>query len=293
MNFGNKLIEFSSNCFSSLKRKDFVKVKQFEDLKTYYKEDTIKQWESVGTDKIPLKKDKLDGLRNLSDGCCMGISLDFMLNYLKEIKAGKAPIDAIKSIAHRFKNGASKEAELAQIFYQFLDDSAFVALKSKKAREHIEESNKKFSESLEKLKDINDIDELHKARESIIEETRKRGQEEMNSLAYGKSLKNKPIAKKFGLNIQKPHTFFTTNTDKNKESWFKEFVKNLPNGAYTVQVHEHVFCFIKTDKDSYIFDSNFGIIRITLEENTFFNLCKDYYAKKPVQFINFNRYALL
>jgi len=119
----------------------------------------------------------------------MGISLDFMLNYLKEIKAGKAPIDAIKSIAHRFKNGASKEAELAQIFYQFLDDSAFVALKSKKAREHIEESNKKFSESLEKLKDINDIDELHKARESIIEETRKRGQEEMNSLAYGKSLK--------------------------------------------------------------------------------------------------------
>ncbi|NGX63444.1 MAG: hypothetical protein KR126chlam6_00856 [Candidatus Anoxychlamydiales bacterium] len=292
---GDKIIEFSLNMFSSLKNRDFVKVKKFEDLKSYYGKDTISLWESVGTEKIPLKKDSLDALKDLSDGCCAGISLDFISNYLKEIKAGKTPIDAIKSISYRFKKGASKEAELAQIFYQFLDDSAFVAAKIKKASEHLEESSKKFFESLKQLEDIQNLDELYKASELLIEETRKSGQEQMNNLAYGKSLTYKPIAKKFGLNIQKPNTLATTIKDKDRVANFKEFVQNLPNGAYLVQVPEHAFIFIKTDNDSYIFDPIFGSFRIKLEDNTLFNLCKDYFfiKRRPTEFINFNKCELI
>ncbi|NGX63443.1 MAG: hypothetical protein KR126chlam6_00855 [Candidatus Anoxychlamydiales bacterium] len=113
---GESVINFNCNHSSSRINGEFFHVKTFEDLKKIYGESEIDRWNSTLPDELSLENDlKVPYL--FQTGCCFGISLDFINNFLKAIKAGKTPLDAIKLVSCRYKNGAQKQAELAQIIH--------------------------------------------------------------------------------------------------------------------------------------------------------------------------------
>ncbi len=86
-------------------------VAELQALKRMYGSETIDDWADHFQVRAFLHRDRT------MHGCCSSMTLDFISSYLQQIKAGKAPLESIKAIAPNYAYGASKNAQIAQIFY--------------------------------------------------------------------------------------------------------------------------------------------------------------------------------
>jgi len=298
--FGSKIIDFTTN--TSTRIKEIDEQNEIDALKKLYGDHVIARWLETETQDVRLYQKNLARLEIAQDGCCAGMSWDFISHYWKEIEKGNAPIDAVKAIAHRYREGAPDEAQLAQIFYTALSvlhdwDKIYVdqynILKTKLNKDIIEKVEtylrRNFTDSseatharlaIEKLKLFNDLFQRIN-REDFFREL-------------------EIAAKKMGLSSQLVGHYMLEDTEKMAPN-FQQSIDQLPLGIYEVSLrpvyrHDdhiqenvlpgHSIVFIKTEDTCFIFDPNFATLVLSKEESAeiLWRIGNFYYERTEMNF---------
>jgi hypothetical protein len=235
MGFGKEIVDFSSNSFTQIKEPLSKGETETDALKRLYGTDAVDQFFELWPET-----DLTKGLfrHEVGDGCCFGMSLDFISAYLHHIQLGKGPLQAAKEIAPRFANGPSDGAELCQTFYEAAYNTEMLPRYE------------------EKMKNGVDAAKIKRELEAQL------GQDDAYQDLCEKA------ARAFGL-VTKQSLNYTIDP-QNPEAFFA-FVAALPVGAYQFSIvgfsgddfrcAGHVIAFIKTgEKTDFIFDSNFATL---------------------------------
>lgn len=120
--YKDKVINFAINRTTYITKK---KVNGAKELKKFYGKKKVDSFLKMETDSLYVERKKVR--RNPFDrGCCFGMSLDFNARYLRKKERGVKFLKAIAQAGRHFNGGATKEADLLQIFSE--------ALRTKKGR---------------------------------------------------------------------------------------------------------------------------------------------------------------
>jgi len=313
---GSRVVDFATNITTRVKEIDGEN--EIDALKRMYGNETIALWSEIGNQEIPLNQSKLTRLEMVDDGCCYGMSLDFISHYLKKIKEGKMPMEAVKAIAPRYVEGAPDEAQLLQIFSSALDlskiEKAYQKTLEPKLDAFRRETKKWFREEREKIfkltPDINGEEHRnrmanHQAelaqRMKNLKNGRVAGFTEMSSdkakIAFQR---NKIGAEKVGLSTQ----LVGLCTIEEAESQamgpnFQHFVDQLPQGVYHVSLSPnekvgHSIVFINTGDLCFIHEPNYATLALSKEEaaKELWNIGKELYLTNDLCSMSFSSMTL-
>ncbi|WP_215217816.1 hypothetical protein, partial [Candidatus Rhabdochlamydia sp. W815] len=263
--FGNEILDFSLNTPNKIK--DFREIDEIKALKNLYGDTIINQRIKKAQDTCAISK--LRRLEMGKDGCCVGMSYDFISSYLMNVKLAKSPLEAVFG---RYKDGAPDKAVLEQIFYDAKNKLTFEEYTNKyfseieeEIKSEIKEEIKRKWESLKKmiakekiaaLKQIEiDLDiRLNKAAEEIL-------------LKYCLEAE-KDITSSYGLTININESAVYTFKKRKEEPSFENFTKNLIAGVYHIGILPekdtgHAMVYIKTKEGKHIiYDPNLGILAV-------------------------------
>jgi hypothetical protein len=118
--FGEEIVDFSNNFLTA-----FTEQLSIAELENLYGRDNLLYWMNLSSDKMFVNKKGVEGVakRDMFEGRCWGMSLDFIALYLEQKKSSPELSDftVVKQIAARFPKGASNRAELAQVCAQVLE----------------------------------------------------------------------------------------------------------------------------------------------------------------------------
>jgi len=265
MKFSDYLIDFCINGPSSLP----VLEKGSEALKKLYG-DAIEEWSELGSSDIPLlEKLLLPKAYGADDGCCAGISLDAIAEYLRKVENGLPPEEALKHLCGRYTFGAPPPAELAQIYLE--------ALQSEGKNERIASLKQEFKENLSSLR--KEVKQTIRAEESIerkkllalffIMKAKLLEEEFHNEVIRIASNFNyeklQLIAAKMGLSLYPLAQFHHEQSEK-PSSDLDQTIRNLPNGAYFVALRSrngaHALAYFKVDTNThFIIEPNLAILQ--------------------------------
>ena len=159
LKYGNQIIDFSFNFSPRMEKKT---------MEEAFGKGEIEKWSQNAAPFGHLMKERLTP-KECREGCCAGMTLDLISTYLKEVRKGNTPASAIRLASSRASEGASKEAELAQIFGDALERSSIDAESIKEACAPISEQSKELLAELEEeaLSGLS-VEEIEKIGEQIL-----------------------------------------------------------------------------------------------------------------------------
>ncbi|HEY2811684.1 MAG TPA: hypothetical protein VGJ00_09910 [Rhabdochlamydiaceae bacterium] len=243
---------------------------EYKALQCLYGVETVDRWvRTVGIQNLGLLQRK-----KMLNGCCAGMSLEFISSYIQQLKAGKAPEESIKVIAPRFAYGASKLAQIAQIF-----ESALIKQNGSRSDKSKEEIDRWYKEEKQRIAQIQprnpmaivNLMESYNARLiALLSELTAR-------LEQKPILLNKSIGKAMGLEVEETGVRRFENPNPARKAAmqpaFKAFIENLPTGIYELtlsarfdKLSDHAICFIKTNSGKhFLFDPNYGTFALKPE----------------------------
>jgi hypothetical protein len=279
--FKDAVIDFSVNSY--LRIKENSSLTDYEKLLQLYGKKAVTQQFHMKSQYYSVQKKHLrvGGMNSKfgehSNGCCAGISFEFISSYLREIKMGKDDLEAVKVSALPFVNGATPKAELAQI--------CLAALQRKKRNTFlkqlgaIERENSRLCEEI-RLAEVN-LDLRSKARKRtnecidlivkmrilkektiiIEEEAAPWGEDYINAWAKSGDFKMKSVGK-----------YLFGDTEGRKER-FLHFVNELSDGVYMVRLQPkegvgHALVFVKKAAGmDFIFDPDGGALTLNRKDS--------------------------
>jgi hypothetical protein len=305
--YGRQVIDFAVNTSKRIKELD--ETYKIDALEKMYGHKAIASWSKIGTQEIALQREKLAPREMMKEGCCLGMSFDFIDHYLQEITAGKTPIDAVKAVAPRYAEGAPDEAVLGQIFYSALDisrarEKQWTLLKSTVGK-NLRHAKKALQESEARLRTFvgkkNFADEFakHKKKSQQIEKDVETYNLNALVLSHGTGQEQctRIVAEKMGL-ILKKSAVYTINESKTQtmSGDFQQLVDQLPEGAYQIGLFSnkssagHSIAFIKTASQCFIHEPNFATLQSSRVEaaKMLWKVSKDSYLKEGLCVMHFN-----
>lgn len=296
---GARLIDFSYNgCVIAPSAETEQKA-----LRARYGSDTIDRWLQIGTEEIPLEPEKL---KRVEHGICLGMTLNFVKQYLQQIQASVSPIEAIRKISSQYVTGAPEEAQLAQVFYSALDSTHL-----------IEREWARFDATLEREEKAN-LQWLKNQQDSIRTLPRDRILKELSNLETQcderlnsfrcKALSNKIttianieakraeiVSSKFGLQMGAPRIYAHEEISTKNDSEFSKFLEELPYGCYIggfrAKECAHAVTLIKSvDSQYFFFDPNLGTFVFEAHEiaEKLWNISKSFYLKNGMCSLSFS-----
>lgn len=297
--FGEKLIDFSYNGCVIASSSDTEQ----NALRARYGSNTIDRWLQIGTEEIPLKPEKL---KRAEQGICLGMTLDFMKEYLQQIQLGVSPMEAVREISARYVTGAPDEAQLAQIFYSALDSTHVIEREWARldaAREQQRTDTLRwFDEQREQI--------LALPREQILErltQVQTQCNERLNTFRFDAlSNKIKAIARieaqrdeivsnQFGLQMGPARIYAHEEISAECDAEFSQFLEELPNGCYAggfrAKECAHAVTLIKSSDNQYfLFDPNLGTLVFGKNEiaEKLWNIGKSFYLKNGLCSLSFS-----
>lgn len=227
--FGSTVIDFALN--------RVAKIEEF----------TIEErnrWLSIATSEIPLRT---ENLKPKQDGFCLGMSLDFLSEYLQLIKKESLPLDAVKAISPRYVMGPPKKAELTQIFYEAL--GVF-----KNTEENLGEIVKTALNTY--------IQAYENARTSDYKAFYSDYKTILSHITSWRLKTIQSIEDLFGLrmNQEKIHLYKKMTSQSNAD--FHQLIEDLPNGSYLVlyrsNASAHAQSLIKSGDHYFLFEPSWG-----------------------------------
>lgn len=256
-----QIIDFSLN--SSMRMKELTPASEYEALKEMYGEKVVASWFA----DVP--KDKLTRLEMANDRACMGMSIDFIAQYFKELRSGKTPLEAIKTIAPRYAQGAPDEAVLMQIFYKATHRKTWVNPDTSK------EFEKWISDREYEIFKISEPEKRQKEQDKFYAEFREKIEKEKQRLTQklGLYLKDKygPVVQKRGLLIQEVVPFVAESEGIPKE-WLLNQLQSLKEGSYLTALsssaHQsgQAMVLIKTKDSYFISDPSYATLALSLNQ---------------------------
>lgn len=299
LKFGEKLIDFSYNGCVIAPPADTEQ----NALRSRYGSNTIDRWLRIGTEEIPLKPEKL---RRAERGICLGMTLDFMKEYLQKIQIGMSPMKAIREISSRYVNGAPDKAQIAQIFYLALDSTHVIKgewARLDAAKERQRANTLQWID--EQQKQIHGLPrkQIFKTLAQLQTEVNKR----LNSFRFN-ALANKIraiaridaqrdeiVGNQFGLQIGPPRIYAIEKISKECDPDFGRFLEELQNGCYAggfrSKASAHAVTLIKaSDNQYFLFEPSLGTLvfkRTEVAENLW-NIGRSFYLKNGLCSLSFS-----
>ena len=265
LTFENEIINFSINSLQI--RKDFFTnddvISKAKTLRNLYGSVNLERWLKIQEKHFFLDENELHSKAVVKRGCCVGMSLDFISQYLK---SERPPLETVQSITSSHKKGASNEAHLAQIFFESL-----------RLQKNIETQLRADGHSF--LQTLPDDQYQKLAKECLgMENLMTRYKEicpkflQTNQKIYAG--KYQPIAKNFGIVIDVDSlSIYRCREDHGgkfiNDSAFSAFVNNLLNGVYLVRFLSksgtgHIIVYIRTKTEHFIYDPNLATLVVDL-----------------------------
>ncbi len=259
-------------------------------LRAHYGTDTINNWLKIGTEKMPLKKEKLT---RIEEGICLGASLDFIKQYLEKIRLDMSPLEAIRRNSSRYVMGAPEEAQVTQIFYSALD---LATLKKKEYNRinHLLEERKRVAHQWSTSKKNQETEQArtmpsHAIRQRIAElkvEIDKRSRifrdetlsDEISAMARIRQQQHTIIGSQLGIQIGPARIYVVEKMSPDYRTKFSQFLGELSFGCYLGEFDSerlggldserkrHAISLVKTNREYFLYDPNFGTL--VFERNT-------------------------
>jgi hypothetical protein len=238
IDYGGEIVDFSTNCFPRVKERLPKDVTELDRLRQIYGADKVDHLYR----EYPWKH--LVERREITSGCCWGMSMDFISSYLQQLDEGMTPLEAVRHIAPHFVEGASDRAQLAHIFFPYSGPG--------KNRED-------FFRIVEEMAEANE-DQLEKSRLDFYKST-------------------VVLNDAFHLHAEESSVHVMKNYDKSvAQAPFEDFVDGLPAGCYEMTIYfskgdlaktkGHSIAWIKTDEETnFIFDSNIGTLAVASDQS--------------------------
>jgi hypothetical protein len=223
--YSDKIVNFAYNTPRHVKEILLEEVSEKKALYQMYGKKRIQKWLKIGNEIISVKKKYLSRCDMIEGGCCTGMSFEFNAKYLQGIEKGLEPLEAVKYASYRYAKGATKKAELIQIFGKAL---------------HIK-----------KRKDLPEKERIAWETQRVV-------------------ARWCILADKVGLKMQKITNY--PHTDMNKKTkQLERFVKQLPDGAYTVLLTPdkgvgHAISVVKADDECFLFNPNDATCAFDIKE---------------------------
>lgn len=229
LDFGSEVVEF---CVNSV----LLKETHSEERRRFSKQ----CHQQINESGLPFFEKSLRRPEVGKDGCCVGISFDFVSCYLKEMRSNSTPLNAIKEIAPRYADGAPWKAEIAQKYY----DATYPPEEETPAPPQ--------------------------QRSSLLKHcTKLKRQVKTKEKETPRQSRSKMLATIFGFKILEPHSFKKESHD------YKSQINQLEEGVYIVNTHTskkhygHALVFIKTKEGPhFIQDSNIATLQIDPKDST-------------------------
>ncbi|QYF48353.1 hypothetical protein RHABOEDO_000494 [Candidatus Rhabdochlamydia oedothoracis] len=284
--FGNEILDFSLNTPNKIK--DFREIDEIKALKNLYGDTIINQRIKKIQDTCAISK-----LRRLEigEGCCLGMSYDFISSYLMNVKLGKPPLEAVVS---RYKDGAPDKAVLEHIFYSathgpipYEEQKNFVD----KYFSKIEEDFERKKESLAKMT----VEEQYAALAQIKLDFNIQ-LNKIKELPLKYYLKNEEdVISSYELTINMNESAVYKFKKREEELSFENFTKNLIAGVYKIGIllegHKgHAMVYIKTKEGQHIiYDPNLGILAVapSVSATKLYEIVKSYTKEENFSLFKF------
>jgi|GEM_PF-5412774 len=193
----------------------------------------------------------------LKRGCCLGMSLDFISSYLREQKSGKSSLECIMAIAPRFAQGASEQAQMAQLSQEawlepYVSDQSQIGQLNRWFRQEKDKvSQLPPKDRIEALQDL--VREFYQKIACIAEDVPSVDMALLKDLTKGFAFEPEDAMYRF--DISHP-------SDRSEFLAFSDFVHNVEPGVFVVFLRDknlsgHAIVFIKTEEGKdFIFDPN-------------------------------------
>lgn len=294
--FGEALIDFSYNGCIIASPSDTEQ----NALRARYGSNEIDQWLQIGTEETPLRLEKL---KRKEGGLCLGMTLDFIKQYLQQIQHALSPMEAIREISSLYITGASDKAQLAQIFYFALDSthaiekecaqlSAFMENQQADALRCLDEQQKQIfaikpsaltfgnqtNQILEKLTQLKTQynERLNKLQSDAISRR-------LLAMARIEAQCNEILANQLGLQVSPARIYAHEGISAKYDVDFSQFLEDLPNDCYAGVFRSkgcaHAVALIKaSDNQYFLFEPNVGTLALRKDESAekLWNIGKSY-----------------
>ncbi len=267
--FGDNLIDFAYNGCVIAPTSDTEQ----NALRARYGSDEIDRWLQIGTVEIPLKTEKL---QRVETGISLGMTLDFMEQYLQQIQSNIPPMEAIRKISSQYVTGAPDRAQLAQIFYTALDlttmiEREWVSLNAslqKRREDSISWFNNQLdlTLSLPREQQFEEITRTEtRARELLSHFWRETLSTRIKSMVQIEAQRWKIVSHQFGLQVGPAQIYVCEKLSTGDNAALSQFLEGLPNGCYagTFLSEEcaHAITLIKaSDNQYFLFEPNVGTL---------------------------------
>ncbi len=311
LSFGSEVVDFCINSSTRVKELLPNHTTENEALRNIYGDAAIDRWSQIGTAKIPLDKARLSRREMASDGCCFGMSLDFISHYLTEVRSGKTPLQAVKAIAGRYVDGAPDEAQLAQTFYAALDTSSLLATEKAALEPNFNAKNDEVQSWLKaeqhRIKGLghrempeqltNLQDQLAKKMQNLRTETIR---DTFTIRAQVEEMQDEIMVNTFGCTSHMVSIYVCEEPNEDAFLEFEKIVNTLPHGTYHVGLSPdthagHAIVYIKTGTgEHFIHEPNFATLAIDPAASAarLWKIATDFYLKSGICSICFSACSL-
>lgn len=240
-------------------------------IRRRYGSDVVDYWLQIGTEEIPLKLDKI---KRAEHGVCLGMSLDFIEQYLLRIKAGCLPLDAIREVSSRYVNGAPEKAQIAQIFYIAVCSAQLIAKEKIRLDHLLNENESKIKLWLKEQQDEArklPSDQLSERLNAVSLELKTRLKDfkekglsmKICGIAQVEEQRQVEVCNRFGLHFD-PSQIYATDTYAKYDEEFGHFINAIPDGCYRgifrAKGYAHATVLIKWNDNYCLFDPNKGTL---------------------------------
>lgn len=284
--FGDNLIDSSHNqrIIRSISDISTSAVDIQNNLKSIHGETIFSRWSKIGLEDVPLE---MNNLKRSDDGHCLGMSLDFLKEYLNEkLNSSTSSMNAILKISSRYFYGAPKEAEIAQIFYMALNSESLKHKYSSVSEQFSEEKYQQLQDQIELLTNQN----LKK--DQFIEAFRDLHDFGLSYLEIHYKCVHLPlfsiISNQFNLQLNDSYTIGTCWAYLKEDSTTKlaNYIDTINDGAYLGTISRstdslnrnsvHSIALIKSQDKYFLFNPNDGILIFDKNEllNELLNITK-------------------
>jgi hypothetical protein len=199
---------------------------------------------------------------NLKAGCCLGMSLDFISCYLKELESGKSFVECAKAIAPQFAKGASNQAQMAQLCQDALIES-YTSPQSP-----FVQVQKWFSEEKDKIAYLPTKDQLS-AYHKLFDQFYKKLDLLTHELCELEMHVLKDLTKGFAFeSLDQAYRFAIGSSSDKQNAELNHFIQSAKQGVFIVGLRDkmlrgHSIVFIRTGEGKdIIFDPNKGTLAV-------------------------------
>lgn len=300
--FGDRLINFGLNTTGQSK-------KQGDDEETIlskmYNEKVQDKYQRLVIPEMQPKPEKLRA-REIDEGICQGICLDYLSRYLHKRGEDLEPLIAIKKVSQIFCEKGSEEAQILQIISEALGlvntyalEKIFENQKAKLLTQQAE-FHKRFENAANQ-----------KEQEEVLQELEKWTNEYQDTLSKEKdqmiprqikqvwASKLQVLMPEMEINFLDEFSDQDKNVETIQQDWL-EHLQSLPTGAYYLSLDYgkdagHAILYIKdSDNLSFMHDPNLGTVQLSKDSDAhkIWQMIEENYHAKGYCSVNFYQCAL-